>query len=100
NRGRDGRCAPPIISPTDRCVDESPAPTPQAHPGSSPAAGSAASGEARRGLLVSAWRNRYSGWSNPSHSSCRGSFLLHFVSGASSVIRVLLSAPLCLQIRL
>src|SRR5262249_35358593 len=67
---------------------------------SSRLAGSAASGEARRGLLVYVWRNMYPGWPNPNHSSSPCSFSFSMNSGASSMIRVLLSAPLCLHIRL
>src|SRR5262249_48365198 len=86
--------------PTDRCADESPVPMSRVPQDSSLLAGSAASGEARRGLLVYAWRHRSPGWPNPNHSSspCSFSFSMNF--GASSMIRVLLSAPLCLHIRL
>src|SRR5262245_45812599 len=100
NTARTAGDARPRNSPTDRYVDESPAPTPPAHPGLSPAARSVASGEARRGLLVYVWHNRYPGCSNPSYSSSRCSLLLHIVSGAFLVIRVLLLAPLWLQLRL
>src|SRR5262249_37721924 len=90
----------PTSCPTDRCADESPVPMSRVPQDSSRLAGSAASGEARRGLLVYVWRNRYPGWPNPNHSSSPCSFSFSMNSGASSMIRVLLSAPLCLHIRL
>jgi Thymidylate synthase complementing protein len=58
---------------------------------------SAVSVQARRGLLVGAGHNRYPDRSNP-HLSRGCSFLLSLIFGASSVIRVLLSAPFCLQV--
>src|SRR5262249_24504869 len=90
----------PTSCPIDRCADESPVPMSRVPQDSSRLAGAAASGEARRGLLVYAWRNRYPGWPNPNHSSSPCSFSFSMNSGASSMIRVLLSAPLCLHIRL
>src|SRR5262249_53546849 len=90
----------PTSCPTDRCADESPVPMSRVPQDSSRLAGAAASGEARRGLLVYVWRNRYPGWPNPNHSSSPCSFSFSMNSGASSMIRVLLSAPLCLHIRL
>src|SRR5262249_19825531 len=89
--------AQPISSPNDRCVAGSHVLRPRVPPDSSPAGGAAASGEAHREPLVCVWRNPYPGCGNPSHSACRCSFSCSMLSGASSVIRVLLSAPWSLR---
>src|SRR5262249_52274017 len=105
---RLGRClhptpaagaARPISSPSDRCVDESHVLRPQVHPDSSPTVETAASVAAHRAPLVCVERNPYPACYNPRHSSWRCSFSCTVISGASSVMRVLLSALWCLQLQ-
>src|SRR5213592_2055964 len=93
----DQQNSQPVTS--DQCVDESQVLRPRVHPDSSPTGDAAASVEAHREPLVCVWRHPYPGCLNPSHSSCRCSFSFNVISGTSSVIRVLLSAPWCLQLR-
>jgi hypothetical protein len=61
--------------------------------------GAAASVAAQRAPRVCVWPKASPGCCNPRSSSCRGSFACKVISGASAGMRVLLSAPWCLQLR-